>query len=227
MNFLSIFSTNQSAKINEKNFSKTFKIEDNKLLVSEINTFSVSLANMVAEDKINDVILEQVEDFNKYVFRTLYPLAISDYNSSNAKPFNHYQAVLNYIVTYNQACHLSFYFDEYFFTGGAHGSTLRRSNTYNLKNGNKVTLASVFNNKNYKDIIISEIITQADANWQTEQIYFENYEQLIKDNFNKRNFYLTKDGIVIYFNQYEIAPYSTGIVEFVLPYTLAGNPPRC
>ena len=31
-------------------------------------------------------------------------------------------------------------------------------------------------------------------------------------------YYLNRDGIIVYFQQYEIAPYSSGIREFKIPY---------
>ena len=49
-------------------------------------------------------------------------------------------------------------------------------------------------------------------------IYFEDYCKLVLDSFNPEQFYLVPRGntydLVIYFQQYDIAPYSTGIPTF-------------
>lgn len=83
-------------------------------------------------------------------------------------------------------------------------------------------------NVNYKKLILDEIIRQAEENQtQNPGIYFEDYKKLILENFNVNSFYLTNNGIEIYFQQYEIAPYVTGIVTFTIPYSMVTNPPSC
>ena len=47
--------------------------------------------------------------------------------------------------------------------------------------------------------------------------YFDDYAKLIQNTFNPDSFYLFPGGVVIYFQQYDIAPYATGLPEFVLP----------
>jgi hypothetical protein len=52
--------------------------------------------------------------------------------------------------------------------------------------------------------------------------------QLVNENLKVNNFYLTKEGVVIYFQQYDIAPYSSGLPTFVIPYGPGGAvTPRC
>lgn len=46
------------------------------------------------------------------------------------------------------------------------------------------------------------------------EIYFDNTCNLVLDTFNPKSFYLLKDRVVIYFQQYDIAPYSSGIRTF-------------
>ena len=59
-------------------------------------------------------------------------------------------------------------------------------------------------------------------------MYFEDYKNLVEENLNMDNFYLSKEGLVIYFGLYEIAPYVSGIRTFTIPYTAEGIiPPSC
>jgi hypothetical protein len=53
-------------------------------------------------------------------------------------------------------------------------------------------------------------------------VYFENYAELVNENFKPSHFYLSKDGVVIYFQQYDIAPYATGMPSFTIPYGPGG-----
>jgi len=53
---------------------------------------------------------------------------------------------------------------------------------------------------------------------ETPEIYFENTCNLVLDTFNPKSFYLVPNGIVIFFGQYDIAPYSSGIRTFTINY---------
>lgn len=178
--------------------------------------------NSAAQKRMNRKIQAQVNQFCRYASNDLYQLAVSDYKNSlgNDSPFHRYDAILEYTITYSWDCRLSLYRDQYTYTGGAHGSTVRASDTWNLENGLEIPLASFFpNDQNYKAFLIEKITRQADERMQkTPGIFFENYRDLILESFNEDHYYLTPTGIDIYYQQYEIAPYSTGIVVFTIPY---------
>lgn len=180
----------------------------------------VYLKKQSAQSRINKVIKSQVEGFYNYTKNTLFPEAMSEYKYAmeNGFPFRPFEAVLNYTITYNRCNYLSMYRDGYEYTGGAHGTTQRQSDTFDTTSGRTFCLSDFFSNcPDYREYIIKQIINQADKNMrENPYIYFDNYKELIRENFNPENFYLTNEGIVIYFQQYEIAPYSTGIVEFTV-----------
>ena len=74
-------------------------------------------------------------------------------------------------------------------------------------------------------MLIDQILRQADENIQQNPgINFEDYHALIVKYFNEEHYYLTPSGVAIYYQQYEIAPYSTGIVVFTISYM---EPPSC
>lgn len=102
-----------------------------------------------------------------------------------------------------------------FFQDGAHGNTIRTSQTWNLKKGEMVPLEYFFNNPYFMVEILKQINSQILEN---PEIYFENTCNLVLETFNSKNFYLTPSGIVIYFQQYDIAPYSSGIPTFTISY---------
>ena len=49
-------------------------------------------------------------------------------------------------------------------------------------------------------------------------MYFDDYFHLVRENFKPNNFYLVDEGIVIYYDLYDIAPYAAGIRTFLIPF---------
>lgn len=144
----------------------------------------------------------------------LYKEAIElyKYNKENGYPTMIYEVYRNFVITFHFRNIISLYFDEYTFTGGAHGNTIRTSQTWNLNSGMMLDLYSFFPNNPY---FMLNILKQINVEIQKEpDIYFESTCSLVLDTFNPKNFYLTPNGIVIYFQQYDIAPYSSGIRTF-------------
>lgn len=220
------------ATINMQEINCRFKYDNIEILTLNIkypivNTYN----NPRAEEKINDQISIQIDGYLDYATNTLYNQAMDTYKDSlkNNYPFHGYEAYMQYTITYNDNCFLSLYADEYEFTGGAHGNTIRTSNTWELCAGESVYLYCFFKaNKDYTNMIIEEIIAQAEENLKENSlIYFDDYGELIIKNFNPENFYMSPEGITIFYQQYDIAPYSTGIVEFTIPYEKIGWFPSC
>ncbi|WP_019122702.1 PdaC/SigV domain-containing protein [Brevibacillus massiliensis] len=130
----------------------------------------------------------------------------------NSEPDGHtweYQS--NYTITYNQRDVLSLYFDNYSYTGGAHGMTDRVAYTINLKTGHVYTLKELLkSNPNYMAQINADIKKQ----WQERDIpLLTPFTSIAED----QPFYLRGDSVVIYFGLYEYTPYAAGIQEFAIP----------
>lgn len=144
----------------------------------------------------------------------LYKEAIQTYkyNKENGYPTMVYEVYKDFNITFNTNDIISLYTDEYTFTGGAHGNTVRTSQTWTLPQGFMLPLVYFFPNNPYFILnILKEINKEISKN---PEIYFENSCNLVLNTFNPRNYYLTSTGIVIYFQQYDIAPYSSGIRTF-------------
>ncbi len=220
------------AIINMQEINCRLKYDNIKILTLTIKyPIITTYNNPRAGEIINNQISMQVDEYIEYATNTLYNQAISTYEDSlkNNYPFHDYEAYMEYTITYNDNCFLSLYINEYEFTGGAHGNTIRTSNTWELCTGEDIYLHYFF--KSYTDytyMITQEIIAQAEENLrENPQIYFDNYKDLIIGNFNSSSFYMSPNGITIYYQQYDIAPYSTGIVEFTIPYAKIGWFPSC
>jgi len=132
-------------------------------------------------------------------------------------PIRPYQLFIRY-----QQCRLndkvlSLYVDYYQYTGGAHGITERRAYNIDLKSGELLPLTAMFKpGYDYKAVIEQEIKRQIALN---PEVYFKG-EQGFKGLNKEQGYYLDGENLVLYFSQYEIAPYAAGIPEFKIPLKL-------
>ena len=222
---------NYSATIIPQQLNQDFTYEDVLMLSLTMDYFKVRLPDgSPVETAINSRIQMQVDDLYNYASTTLYENAVETYQYTQEEgfPFNPYGSGVQYKVTYNQECYLSMYRDVYEYTGGAHPNTLRYSDTWNLRTGMMVPLSSYFPvGFHYQQFLLALIIKQADKVMEQEQIFFEDYRKLIVEKFNPQSYYLSPCGLVIYYQQYDIAPYATGIVTFTIPFSLIKRPPGC
>lgn len=224
---------NQKAEITNEKIQKEFIYKDTVILTVDITYPQVKLDNSPKiENKINRTYEKQATSFFRYASTRLYKSAIKDYNYSveNGFPIRPYDAVMVYTITLNGNCHLSTYYDRYEFTGGAHGITYRASDNWSLQTGQYIMLKDLFpNSKNYKAIILEQIIKMADKDFiKNPGMFFENYKELIVKSFNEESFNLKPHTLSIYFQQYDIGPYVSGFITFDIPYkTLGIEAPKC
>ncbi len=170
-------------------------------------------------DAINAYNKKKALDYQNYLENDLFHLAVKQYKEAarNGFPAHAFEALFVYKVTYNHLCILSLYFEKYEYTGGAHGNTIRFSETFNLRESRRVHLNELFTcSIDYHKYIFKQAKAQIE---EDPDIYFDNYARLLVEAFNEYSFYCTQDGIVVYYEHYDIAPYSSGIREFLIPYS--------
>ncbi len=173
-------------------------------------------------NKLNSLYRTKAVMYERSNIMNLYQMAMVEYEYSvmNNYPIRQFEAYVDFFVTDNQNCILSLYFDQYEYAGGAHGLTVRYSDTWNLPKSKKMELGDFFPGRsNYRSYVMQSIIKQIENEIANgNNMFFEDYENLVRENFKSNNFYLTKEGIVIYFQQYDIAPYAAGLPTFLIPY---------
>ena len=172
----------------------------------------------------------EAASFKQYCRHQLFRLAIREYEHAirSGYPVRVFEAVLRFDVTLNQDCASSLYFDRYEYAGGAHGSTYRFSDTWNLQTGRRRPLSSfIISPISYRVDVIHSIVQQISGQQNDEQSYFDDYRKNTAKYFNPASFYLTPQGVTIYFQQYEIAPYASGIPTFIMPYSRTVVRPQC
>ena len=155
--------------------------------------------------------------YQEYLQRDLFHQAAVRYQDSPGdSPVNAYEADSRYQITLNSFPLLSLFTDRYEYTGGAHGATIRRSETWCLPQCRRLALSELFPvGFDYMSYIFAEIASQIKRD--PEQ-YFEDPLANMVNTFRAENFYCIPGGFTIYYQQYDIAPYSGGIREFPIPY---------
>ncbi|GAA4653171.1 hypothetical protein GCM10023142_03090 [Anaerocolumna aminovalerica] len=101
--------------------------------------------------------------------------------------------------------------------GAAHGMPIKNYYYCNIKTGEFYTLKDLFiKDSDYITTInhiIKEMIAKEETN-ESSMLFPDSFKTILEDH----NFYLTKEGLVIYFYPYDIAPYAAGFPEFVIPF---------
>ena len=109
--------------------------------------------------------------------------------------------------------------DEYY-TGGAHGGSGVYFINLNPKTGAEFTLDN-FLTADYHDALTKvgdKIFRQSKQLADTASLV-DNYFEFPEDRFElNKNYGFKKEGIVFYYNSYEIAPYAAGPTEVLIPY---------
>lgn len=193
---------------------KVVKEEDKYVRVDVIIPVINNISNKVKESAIN----KEIEDWTTEWIKDIRLIAKENYDT-NVTPTFPYEADARYEVKNNDRI-LSLYIDYYQFTGGAHGITTRKPYNIDKRSGEKLKINNLFmDNYDYKGIINKKIQEEIDKN---KDMYFTGKDgfQGIKDN---QGYYIEGGNLVVYFNQYEIAPYAAGMPEFRIPIVIFEN----
>jgi hypothetical protein len=198
-------------KINSPRITcKTIKTSDELIEVNLKIPIIKGLDSLEIEEKLNSIFKKDIMSFKNEIEEMAKEYADeADKFGISKIPYN---AFTDYCISYNKNNILSIYITYYQYTGGAHGLSIRKAYNINTSNGNLLSLAGMFKDtSNYKSIINKEIQAQINKN---KEMYFPDSFIGISKN---ENFYLEGNYIIIFFQQYEIAPYAAGIPEFKIP----------
>ena len=206
-------------KIINRILQKEMKYENTVVLKYHIEYSEIVMVwqqNRNGIKKFNDYNLKMALQTQQKAENELYKEAIElyKYNKENGYPQMMYELYREYQITLNQENAVSMYIDEYIFSGGAHGTTTRTSQTWNLMLGKMVELYELYPNEPYFLLDILRKINREIS--ENIEIYFADPYPLVVEYFNPDSYYIDNGKVVIYFQQYDIAPYSSGIIEFTL-----------
>ena len=154
---------------------------------------------------INDKIYEYIKEFKENVNSSDYPI-------------NQYYSLIILYDCYEYDNYISYIFRIEDYTGGAHPNHRIYTVVYDIKNNVIITIDDLINkNQNILNIFSEnsrEILKSNDKITSSTMLYEGTKPK--KENFT--NFIFSKNGIILFFPQYQVAPYSQGEFNVVLDY---------
>lgn len=206
--------TNASTKMEAKISCKETKYKNDYINVDIKLPMLSYKKNINTEKRVNSLIEGQIISYKNQIEKQ----AKKFYEESQKENlhFIPFEAVVDYETTFINNKLLSLPINFYSYTGGAHGITLKEAYNFDLESGDRLKLNHIFKaDSNYKDIIKEFIKTSIEEN---PDVYFDDAIDVINKLNDNTPFYITKNSLIIYYEPYEIAPYSSGIREFEIPF---------
>jgi hypothetical protein len=198
--------------------NKTIK-EENKEKRSEISSIYPELIgiNSAAAKDFNELVKKRVVEMNDGYRKDLASMSLEDIKSLPGEITLSNDVSYDVILANNELISLSL--SDYTYTGGAHGGTSSFPINYDLKNNRELQLADIFEpNADYLKTISDYAIANlkknvgemSDDKWISEGAApkAENY----------RSWNLTKKGVMVIFDQYQVAAYAAGPQQLIVPY---------
>ena len=169
------------------------------------------IAKTVSLDLLNRI------DSTRSSAESIRSAAIAEYSGSNWNPYS-------YSVYYNpmriDQGVLSLFGNRISYQGSAHPTYVSISATYDLVTGKVLEFKDVLT-QDYSAEQLSGLICDALAD--NTQLY-DDYATVVKDRFSgnsvsTENWYLSTNGLCIYFSPYDIAPHAAGSITAEIPYS--------
>ena len=205
---------------------RTWTVEEIPVLTASISLPAPVEGTERATRRIRRYYQLQSRSFLRYCQHWLLPAAEAEYRAALAAsaPLPSFRAELTYQVTYNENGLWSLYTQSR--ERSADGRTLltRRGDTWDLTAGYPVPLAAFFPRRSgWK----RKLLAAAEAEIRRREAagaarWNENWRRQLRRCFNPENFYLTGDGLALFYPMYALAPASAGIPVFTVPYSREG-----
>jgi len=156
--------------------------------------------------RLNELVTKEVDTFRQSFLQNTAPIVT---NGSFVD--------VTYTLTSQQADTWSFKFDVHFYSdGAAHPGSYSLTLNHDLAGGRELALADLFlPNSNYLEAISSYCIAEL-----SKQPFFEGpfAEGAQPTPENYRNWNITPAGLLITFDEYQVAPYAAGPQQVTIPY---------
>lgn len=151
---------------------------------------------------------------------------LSDFINSDRPPLENqiYSLDITY-DTYKFESKVSYVFTIFLSTGGAHPNTIIETISYDTKINQIITIDTLLEQNSNILNVLSE--TSRNILASNKDLMQTNIKDMFLDGTkptttNYQNFAFTNDGLLIFFNRYQIAPYSYGSFQVLIPYSKLG-----
>jgi len=216
----------------------TTQYEDKSVLGNrEETTIKASIPIATGNDdvskNINDVVFKTVrltvaqEDNDSKTYDELFAKFINQYEefiNDNPDYTLGWEADIKGTVDFFNSEVVNIKLDSYTMTGGAHGNPFKTSLLFSPKDGKELHIQDIV-----KDTLslthIAEKKFRERFNVPSDKNINSTGMMFLDDKFSlPQSIFITKEGLLLYYNVYEIAPYADGPREFLIPYDeIKGN----
>ena len=212
-------------------FSKTEYKEESSISEKESTRLTAIIPiangeNSIAKS-INDSVFKTVkliiaqEGDNSTNYDDLFKGFIKNYEafvSDNSDYKLGWEADINGLVEYYNNDIVNIKLVSYTMTGGAHGNPNTTSLIFSAKDGKELVISDVVKDLE-KLSQLAEIKFRAKYNLPSNQAINSTGFMFPDDKFIlPQNIFITKDGLLLFYNVYEIAAYADGTKELLIPY---------
>lgn len=175
-----------------------------KTINKHIETFIVSELNMTETDNDALTVQQVVQQFDEEYRK---------FKAEFGETSQAWTATVNGKVIYETESIICISLESYLDTGGAHGNGNITFLNFNPKTGALLNLNDIINNKaGFKQLAQKYFEKETKETEQIEDYFFGKDFQL------PANLGFSNEGIILLYNNYEIASYAQGITEFVIPF---------
>jgi hypothetical protein len=184
----------------------------------------------VASDSINKKVFDVVR---KIIFFGEQPYAANNYDDLMASFIKSYEELkneyprealgwegyVNAFIAYRSDKVLNINLEHYTYTGGAHGYAGKRSLLFNPETGKSLTYSDIFKDEagftNFSEKQFrKKFKIPMGKSINATGLMFENDKFILP-----QNIFFTDEGLLLYYNPYEIASYAEQEKELLLPYS--------
>lgn len=104
------------------------------------------------------------------------------------------------------------------YTGGAHPDNWLAAQQYDLRTGDVVSVMDMVQDEDaFHAAVADMIMAQIKSRGLVDEMgYFEDYETTVRSWYGDQALF-AEDGLLVFFSQYELAPYAAGDQRFALP----------
>lgn len=173
------------------------------------------VADLVIVDFLNRI------DAARDTAKNIHAMAETAYSGNGS--FSPYLCMISYEPKRIDAGVLSLLGAQASYYGTRHPETVYTAVNYDLITGEVLMLNDILSADNAKETILKAVLNELAAN--SKQLYlYGDYDELVRQHFSisavQRNWYFTADSLCFFFAPNEIAPYTSGVIEAKVPYSL-------
>ena len=211
----------ETVEVTMEEIAQNVETEDGILLMTVKAKYPVLTADVESEliPEFNQLFQERAEQYVQGVLATYLQEGAEDniiqrYLQLGDK-FQPYGFEFSAETTYQQNGIISFLWSQYSYLGGAHPYTAYDGETYDLNTGEPLSLGDLLEMKDDKAYAMVEQRYQGVLQAHPDD-FFPEASQFVSEHIQEIEYYLDADGVNVFFQVYDVAPYAAGRIDIII-----------